>query len=293
MSMTGRSHASHDVVVTMLLVATLLGASPQTTASPTTPNATPVSSGVPDAPAAIDAHLEREAAALGRQLDPRVAATLDRIDGLGPRLLALRAYLRAGASLQQRWSWTDRQIANHETSPLRHALEVEIDRVRIAFETANPGYTLWVNPRVRSLEVQLEGWNTNASVATAGATLLADVRRAMAAPIAEARGPATAGARLATFLDAYAPPTPAALAAPGLSPHGRMGAVDFHVRQGEQTVATPDTRQVASVWDAQGWRERLRDAVRTASPRFHGPLPVPDEPWHYDYRPEAGVLAEQ
>lgn len=300
MSMTGRTGASHDAVVTALLVATLLGASLQTTASTTVPNETTVTRAAsvtredPVARSAVDARIESEAAALAQRLDPRVAATLARIDGLGPRLLALRAYLRAGTTLPQRWSWTDAQIAHYEASPSRHVLEAELERVRIAFETANPGYTLWVNPQVRSLEVQLEGWNSNDSVAVAGATLLDAVRKATTAAASEAPTPATTtGARLAAFLNAYVPPTPAALAAPGLSPHGRMGAADFHVRQGEQTVAAPDTRQVASVWVAQGWRERLRDAVRSASPRFHGPLAVPDEPWHYDYRPEAGVLAEQ
>jgi|GEM_PF-713472 hypothetical protein len=288
---SGRTVPARAGVITTLLVTTLLGVPLQAIASTTTPRVTAEARHCPFAPAVVDARIASESAAIARRLDPRVAGTLERIDGLGPRLLALRAYLRAGTAVQRRWSWTDAQIANYEASSSRHALEAEIDRVRAAFETANPGYTLWVNPRVRSLEVQLEGWNTNDSVATAGAALLADVRRVMTAQVTDGREPSKAA--LATFLETYVPPLPAALAAPGLSPHGRMGAVDFHVRQGEQTVAAPDTRQVASVWDAQGWRERLRDAVRSASPRFHGPLPVPDEPWHYDYRPEAGVLAEQ
>jgi len=39
-------------------------------------------------------------------LDPQAVQTLQRIHGADQRLLALRAYLRAGDSLAERWSWS-------------------------------------------------------------------------------------------------------------------------------------------------------------------------------------------
>ena len=43
-------------------------------------------------------------------LPARAVATLQRIEGADRRLLAVRAYLRAGSSLEQRWSWSQRQL---------------------------------------------------------------------------------------------------------------------------------------------------------------------------------------
>ena len=68
---------------------------------------------------------------------------------------------------------------------------------------------------------------------------------------------------------------------PGLSPHGQMNAVDFHVYRGEQEIATPDSATIETVWTAQGWGDRLARAVRESGARFSGPLEVPREPWHY------------
>jgi hypothetical protein len=64
-----------------------------------------------------------------------------------------------------------------------------------------------------------------------------------------------------------------------------MNAVDFQVRQGNRTIAGPDSSVVNSVWIAQGWRDRLQAAVRASGSSFTGPLASPAEPWHYDYRP--------
>jgi hypothetical protein len=243
-----------------------------------------------------DARIEQLVDAAAVHLDPRAAAALERIDALGPRLLALRSYLRAGASLDPRWSWTDEEIAQYGGSALQQALDAEIARVRAEFESANPGYTLWANPQVRSLDLQLQRWNENTTVAAAGEAMLAAARAAMTAAMAPERAdrPAPPGRGVfEAWLAGYVPePTPP-LAAPGLSAHGRMSAVDFQVWRDEQVVAGTSVGDVEAVWNAGGWRERLQRAVRESSQQFHGPLAVPDEPWHYDYRPEAGVLAAQ
>ena len=78
------------------------------------------------------------------------------------------------------------------------------------------------------------------------------------------------------------------LAAPGLSPHGRMRAVDFQVESSRRIVAGTDSTAIASEWIAAGWKARLQAAIVAADVGFHGPLAMPDEPWHYDFRPEAG-----
>lgn len=229
----------------------------------------------------VAAHL----AALHESIDARAAAALGHIEDLGPRLLAARAYLRSAAHLAERWSWTQAQIDAYQGSPQQAALTAEVDRVRTAFEQANPGYTLFVNPQVRSLDVQLQHWNQNRSVVDAGSHLLEAVRAIVADEEFPAPGTADGRAKFESILKAHQPhPTPA-LAAPGLSPHGRMHAVDFQVRQGALTVAGPSLELVHSVWIGEGWQERLESAVRQASDRFKGPLQNPVEPWHYDYHP--------
>jgi hypothetical protein len=234
-----------------------------------------------DADELVAAHL----AALHDSLDLRAAAALDRIGSLGPKLLAARSYLRSAAHLAERWSWTQAEIDAYEGSPAQAALDAEISRVREAFEAANAGYTLFVNPRVRSLDVQLQHWNENRSVADAGENLLEALRGIVGAGGFPAPGTQDARTRFSQALKAHQPqPTPA-LAAPGLSPHGQMHAVDFQVRQGGITIAGPSTEQVQAVWLGQGWRNRLESAIRQASDKFRGPLQNPDEPWHYDYRP--------
>ena len=232
---------------------------------------------------ALDRHVEQLAA----QQDPRVAAALALIDGAGRRLLALRSYLRSNDRLAERWSWTQEQIRAYEGSPEHQNLLAEIERVRAAFTRDNPGFELWVNPQVRSLDRQLASWNGNESVSAAAATLAADAREFVGRPEFQAQEPERARQILESFLVAYQPdPTPT-VAAPGLSPHGQMRAVDFQVHQGDRIIAGPKTATIATEWDATGWSSKLDAAVRGASSRFVGPLAVPREPWHYTFAPES------
>ena len=161
--------------------------------------------------------------------------------------------------------------------------------MREAFARENTGFELWVNPQVRSLDRQIESWNRNESVQAAADELLA----AMVADLPSANSPAGPGARtcagLAQRLVEHMPnPTPT-VAAPGLSPHGQMRAVDFQVLSGGQVVAGPRAASMAADWDQAGWSARLDAAVRAASNHFAGPLATPREPWHYTYKPEAVV----
>ena len=95
--------------------------------------------------------------AIARTQDGRVREALKRIPDIGAKLLALRSYLRAGSGLAQRWSWTEPQIEAFAGSMHEQQITAAIASVRREFELASPGYTLWVNTQVRSLDRQLPG----------------------------------------------------------------------------------------------------------------------------------------
>ncbi len=204
---------------------------------------------------------------------------LSAMPDLDRRLLAARAYLRAGDSLASRWSLTTDEAAAFQDSAAMTALSAAIDRIRCLFEAANPGHTLFVNPEFRSAEVQLANWNTNASVGEAGARLRAELK----APVERDD--------FRKWLAASQLLPPPTLAAPGLSPHGRMQAIDFQVESQGAIVAGPDRETIEAAWIAAGWKVRLREAVLAAGAGFRGPLMSPDEPWHYEYAPGADPAA--
>jgi hypothetical protein len=219
------------------------------------------------------------------QLDPRAQSAIQQIDGLGRQLLAARGYLRAGSALDKRWSWTQDRIDNYPGSAGQIALDAEISRVRTAFEKDNPGYTLFVNPQVRSLDLQILRWNENASITEASDRMAAELEAALRAPGFPPPGTVAGTSRFRALLINHRPQPIPTLAAPGLSAHGRMSAVDFQVQRGNIIIADADSTKVQSVWIAEGWREKLQAAVRSASVHFEGPLASPVEPWHYNYEP--------
>jgi hypothetical protein len=190
--------------------------------------------------------------------------------------------------MSERWSWTAAEAAAFDGSDEKRALDAAIARVRCAFEAANPGYTLWVNPEFRSFDLQLERWNANDSVERAGANLLATVDRELAASDWGAPDSPEGREALRRLLLAHRPAPVPTLAAPGLSPHGRVRAIDFQVESAGRIVANTDAGSVQPVWVAGGWKQRLAAAVAAADAGFAGPLAVPDEPWHYDFRPQGG-----
>ncbi len=234
---------------------------------------------------AADDTLALHVAGVQGTLEPRAAAVIPRIDGVGRQLLALRSYVRAGTGLAERWSWSDTEVAAWQGSEAQAALDAAIGRVRAAFEAANPGYSLHVNPEVRSLEIQLERWNTNATVAMAAAALADAAETAVRSEGFPEPGTRSAQARFAEVLGAWLPEPMPPLAAPGLSAHGQMRAVDFVVTQGERIVAGAVTADIPGIWIGEGWGERLNAAVLASRAPFEGPLRYPDEPWHFDYRP--------
>jgi hypothetical protein len=209
-------------------------------------------------------------------LDPRAVDALRQIAGADRRLLAVRAYLRAGASLDARWSWSQAQLSAYPSTPEGKAAAADIDAVMAAFAAANPGFTLQVNRLPRSLEVQIVHWNQNRSVGLAAAALVAALERQFAAGAG-----APDAAQLRRALIEWQPNVAAALAAPGLSAHGQARAFDFQVLHGGAVIAGIDSAAARQQWDAAGWTRKLRAAVAGAGNRFAGPLASPYEPWHY------------
>ncbi len=224
---------------------------------------------------------------ISAQLDPRVAQTLVQLVGTGRKLLALRSYLRSAPHLAERWSWTQDQIEAFEGSPEQRDLQQQIDSVRTAFVAANPGFELYVNSQVRSLDVQVEHWNSNESVRAAAEEILAATQALILSPDFPANRPEQAREALKAFLSGHRPvPTPT-IAAPGLSLHGQMRAIDFQVHQDGRVVAGPSKASIATDWVAAGWAAKLNAAVRAASDQFVGPQASPPAPWHYTYVPAA------
>jgi hypothetical protein len=228
---------------------------------------------------ALDKYLQHIAASLPK----KAATTLQKIEGTPKRLLAARAYLRAGDDLHARWSWSTDEIQDHTRSPEYRALLAETDEVRSRFEAQNPGYTLYANTEARSLELQITRFNTNKSVGKVAATLHKQALAEISKPDYGSPERADSVQHFKAFLERWRPPTAAPLAAPGISRHGQLRAIDFQIMKGGAIVAPTDTGTVKRNWDAPGWTKKLQAAV--AGSNFRGPLQSPYEPWHYEYDP--------
>ena len=204
---------------------------------------------------------------------------LAQIPEFGRKLLALRSYVRYGERIKTRWSWTDEQVAAFKASEAHTALKAEIATINEHFKAANPGYEIYVHGTVRSLDSQISKWNSNKSVGAAAVDIGAAFKQKFA----------NAGKvkveELRTWLRGYRPPKRANLAAPGLTLHGRASAIDFQVMKDGAIYAGANSRQVETVWRAEGWDAKLQASIAAAGPSFSGPLKNPDEPWHYTYTP--------
>ena len=205
---------------------------------------------------------------------------LSQIAGADRRLLALRAYLRAGDALSARWSWSQSLQSAYPRTAEGKAVSIELDAVAAAFAAANRGFTLRVNRQPRSLEAQITNWNENASVGAAAAAC----GRALDRQFGTGRAPPSTTELRKALID-WQTGSSATLAAPGLSAHGQARAFDFQVERGAELIAGADASSARSQWDMAGWTQRLHEAVNSAGNHFTGPLQSPYEPWHYAYLP--------
>lgn len=233
-------------------------------------------------PALSFASMNEYVLAVARDLPAAANEALPRIDGEPRRLLAVRGYLRAGEQLQSRWSWSADEIRRYESSQEYADLLAEIALVRARFEATNPGYSLYANATARSLDLQVQRWNSNESVGVVAMQLQRAAQRELARSTYPAHPDAKATLRFADFLRACRPvPAAAPLAVPGLSLHGCSRAIDFQITQNGRIIAPTEVAKARSVWERQGWASRLAAVMRNT--RFAGPLQSPNEPWHYEY----------
>lgn len=250
------------------------------TSDSTPDNSAPTDSAPVGSAGNIDAYVN----ALAQRIDPKVAGAINGIDGTPRRLLALRGYLRSRAVLKTKWTWNDDEIASYKQTAEYRAALAEIDKVKAKFAEQNPGFSIEVNTEIRTLEAQIASWNSTKSVATAAESLFAAVQNELAKPVYREQ-PAAGLELFETFLQNQGVSVAPTVATPGLSQHGQLRAFDFRILQGGRVVATTDSSTVNSVWDAQGWTQKLNAAITAASQKFSGPLAAPREPWHYTYVP--------
>jgi hypothetical protein len=228
---------------------------------------------------ALTAHLT----ALAETLPEPARDALHRIETTERKLLAARSYAKSGNQLIERWSWTAAQIREAEQSHEYRRMLASIRSVTARFEAENPGFSLYANTQVRTLELQLERWNTNPRV---GKVAL-ELKNALARELRAQDYPATPSeeslSRFEAFLLQWYPSAPAPLAAPGLSAHGQLRAIDFQITKAGRVVAGTSVASVAREWEQPRWHDKLRRAVESAGAEFSGPLRAPNEPWHYTY----------
>jgi hypothetical protein len=235
-----------------------------------------------------DAAYANQADALSRSLDglasslPQPARTaLAQIPDLKRRLLAARSYAKAGNELTDKWSWSQAEIQAFEASPEYQRMQAAVNELTREFERQNPGYSLYTNTQVRSLDLQIERWNSNRGVQATAEQLF----QALTAHVNANEGHVSTPQQLRTLLVEWHPSTAAPLAAPGLSAHGQLRALDFQIVRGSQVVAGTSIDSVVRVWEREGWASRLHQAVVSIKAHFEGPLRSPNEPWHYRYVP--------
>jgi hypothetical protein len=208
---------------------------------------------------------------------------LNQIPDLGRKLLALRIYLRTGSRLAPRWSWTDDQIKAFQASAEHQALVDEIAAVSAHFAKANPGFEIYVNANVRSLDAQIRSWNSNESVGIAADEILSKWKDKFGTD--EQAWSYLAPKAVRDWLSGFEGTNRAAIAAPGLSFHGQARAIDFQVKQNATIVASTNSKQIEHDWRATKWDLKLQESILAAGRSFRGPLTSPDEPWHYEYHP--------
>lgn len=194
------------------------------------------------------------------------------------QLLAVRRYLRAGgAKIVANWPWTVAEQQTTYSAVIANLLQAA-EETKKNFERANPGLTLKFT-RARDLDRQAYLWVTNTSVKTAAADLLKTVATELSQAIYLPNPGPEAAVRFKPFLErARVHPEPTN-AAPGLSDHGQMKAVDFYVEQNGRRLADIRSSTIGIEWRATGFDKQLKTATERTG--LVGPLKNPYEPWHY------------
>lgn len=221
--------------------------------------------------------------AVARTLDERLQRAIARIRAGDRRYLAVRGYVRREHRVHTHWSWTAKEAAAfRRTAEYREMID-SINAVRERFAHQNPGYRLDVVTDIRTLESQIQKWNTVRSIAVAGREMR-DTSLTVLADTSWPDVPDSAGtARFRAFLNGYELVNTPTVAVPGFSDHGQLRAFDFKVYRKARLVAGTTTATIASVWDRPGWSCKLNAVICNYGDVFLGPLNEPYEPWHYTW----------
>jgi hypothetical protein len=217
---------------------------------------------------------------VAKTFPPKVQEALRMIGEPSRELLALRRYIRKAKTLDAQWVWSPQQMKDYEHSP--HAMQVraEIAKVTKQFEKQNPGYTLGTSP-IRDLARQVRLWNGNHTVREAAGRLRTKCLQEIEAPAYSDVPSADSISKFKRFLGECAVHPEPTSAAPGLSDHGQMHAIDFIIVQGNRKIADTISSSIPIAWIKPQWDQKLKLAVQSSGSRFDGPLPHPPEPWHY------------
>lgn len=231
--------------------------------------------------------LDRYMDLAAKKLDRRMQRALSHIPGDGRRLLALKYYARRPGDLDSRWALNANQMSKHHGSKQHRQAVASVEAIKLRFARDNPGYRLKVTVDPRSLEEQIELWNTTASTEQAGRSILASAEDALTSDAAWPSDPTAKDVtRFAQLLASTSTTRTPTVAAPGFSRHGTGRAFDFIVCKGVEIVAGATSGSVATAWDKAGWTTKVKEAIAEVCPNFVGPLRSPYEPWHYDYDPQ-------
>ena len=220
-------------------------------------------------------------------LDRRITNALARISATPRRLLALKYYLGRLPEVGSIWAWTAAEArAYRKTEEYRQAI-AEVTRVRHVFDSLYPGHTLAAPMEIRSLEAQLNNWNSVRSVAVVADSLFDSCMVMMAdTALLFGRSDSIHADAFREFLNGWETPVAPTVAVPGLSQHGQLRAFDFRIYRRRRLIAGATAATIERAWDSSGWTAKLKAAITLASSNFIGPLQNPYEPWHYTYIPQ-------
>lgn len=248
--------------------------------------------------------------------DAGIRSVRDSLQGsVGIWALALKRYSQvmgdsdAGyLEFRKKWAWDDEKVADILASESGTQMRDHIDAVALNFreqDTSSAEYTLGTGSLRRSLNTQINLYKSNWSVLKFAPALLTKLTK----ELQDGRYPDPPDAANAkkfyrflrkTKLDKVrkneesAWKTSPTNAAPGLSDHGRLSAVDFVIKRRGNAHLGADSSQIPlwrrSVRGATSFAARLKNAIeelnlRSPAAVFDGPLVSPDEPWHYTYLP--------
>lgn len=227
-----------------------------------------------------ESKLDKYYRAVAESFPTKIRDALQKIQNPSHELLALRRYIRKAKDLDRQWVWSAEQIKVYDSSPLAAIVRGEIEKVRKKFEELNQGYTLATSP-IRDLARQVRLWNGNRTVRAASNDLKAKCLEEIIKPTYPNAPDPDSIERFRKFLGhCKVHPEPTS-AAPGLSDHGQMNAIDFVVMRDREKIAGTETATLELKWVKPGWDRKLKEAVTDSKSLFIGPLQHPREPWHY------------